>query len=298
MAKFKEFRRGYQPWEHEGGGGSSIMGGGGDLHASALDHDFVSTLGGPGAGPSDPWEGLAEILDETRYGIEHLDRTSLAVASWLKKEGAKNILEVGSGLGHTTWRLIKEGLKVTAVESSPSLLARTRANAKGAKAEESDFVDLPAGPFDAVVSMRNAYSRLLPDGQAADMLSAVHARLKKGGLFSVAFFNRDALDEDRLNKVFPSDPLTYKGKRTIFYDQWHGHPDGGDRLVWSPLVMIGDASIDWVRRSIPFKYWRTAEVKAALLNAGFEIIGALDAADGKSPASTTTRRVEVRARAR
>ncbi len=297
MAKFKEFRRGYQPWEHEGGG-SGAMGGGGDLHASALDHDFVSTVGGPGYGPADQWEGLAEILDETHFGTEHLDRTSLAVATWLKKEHVKSVLEVGSGLGHTTWRLVKEGLKVTAVESSPSLLARTRANAKGAKAEESDFVDLPAGPFDAVVSMRNAYSRLLPEGQAADMLASVRSRLKKGGLFSVAFFNRDALDEQRLNRVFPSDPVTYKGKRTIFYDQWQGHPDGGDRLIWAPLVMIGDYSIDWVRRSIPFKYWRIAEVKAALSQAGFEVLATLDASDGKTPAGPSTRRVEIRARAK
>ncbi len=298
MGKFKEFRRGYQPWEHEGGGAGSITGGGGDLHASALDHDFVSTMGGPGQGPSDVWEGFADFLDETNFGAEEQQRQGAAVAVWLKGEGAKTVLEVGSGLGRTTAALSQAGLKVTALESSPALLAKTKANARGAHTQDSDFLTLPAGPYDAIVSLRNAFSRLVIDGQAHAMLSAARASLKPKGVFSLVFYNRDALDEQTLNKVYPGESVQFKEKRTILYDQWQGHPDGGDRFVWAPLLMIGDHSIDWMRRSIPFKFWHTDEVKAALKGAAFEVITAVDAKDGKTPASKSTRRVEIRARAK
>ncbi len=291
MGKFKEFRRGYQPWEHEGGGG-------GDMRTSALDHDFVSTLGGPSSAPADPWEGFADWLDSTRWGTAHMEQQAAACGLWLKSEGAKSVLEVGSALGLTTKRLVEDGLKVTAVDVSPALVARTKANAKGAKVLECDLAKLPKGPFDAVVSLRNAFSRLAVEGQAEQLLQAARKSLKARGLFAVAFFNRDGLDEETLNKVYPSEPLEYNGKRTILYDQWHGHPEGGERFVWAPLVMVGDYSIDWIRRAVPYRFFRLDEVKAALKAAGFEVLSALDAADGVSAASKACRRIEVRARAK
>jgi len=302
MGKFKEFRRGYQPWEHEGGGGG-IMGtgggvGGGDHTSSALDHDFVSTMGGPGMGPSDPWEGFVDFLDETGFGAEEQDRAAASAAAWLKGEGAKSVLEVGSGLGRTTAGLQKAGLKVTAVEASPALLAKTKANAKSATVLESDFLSLPSGPFDAVVSLRNAFSRLVVEGQAHAMLAAAHGSLKPKGALTLAFYNREALDEGSLNRSFPGPSTQFNEMRTILYDQWQGHPDGGDRFVWAPLVMIGDHSIDWMRRSIPFKFWKLDDVKAALKDAKFEVVATLDAKDGKPASTKASRRIEVRARAK
>lgn len=302
MGKFKEFRRGYQPWEHEGGGGG-IMGtgggvGGGDHTSSALDHDFVSTMGGPGMGPADPWEGFADFLDDTAFGAAEQDRASASVAAWLKGEGAKNVLEVGSGIGRSTSALAKSGLKVTAVEASPALVAKTKANAKGATVLDSDFLTLPAGPFDAVVSLRNAFSRLVGEGQAHALLAAARSSLKPKGVFTFVFYNREALDEGTLNKVFPGPDTPFRGERTILYDQWQGSPDGGDRFVWAPLLMIGDHSIDWMRRSIPFKFWKLDDVKAALKDAKFEVISTLDAKDGKPASVKTSRRIEVRARAK
>lgn len=302
MGKFKEFRRGYQPWEHEGSG-NSIMGGGGgvgggDLHSSALDHDFVSTMGGPSSGPSDPWQGLAQVLDTTRWGTAHMEQQAAACGLWLKTEGVRSLLEVGSGLGLTTKRLLADGLKVTAVEPSPALVERTKANAKGAKVLECDLAELPTGPFDAVVSLRNAFSRLAIEGQAEQFLETARKSLKPRGLLALAFLNREALDEGSLNRVFPSEDLTYNGKRTILYDQWQVHPDGGDRFVWAPLVMIGDYSIDWIRRAVPYRFFRLDEVKAALKAAGFEVVSAVDARDGTTAASKACRRIEVRARAK
>jgi len=299
VAKFKEFRRGYQPWEHEGGGGSILGGGGGgDMHASALDHDFVSTYGASDATLADPWEGIAEVIDATNMGTDSMERAAAGTGAWLKREGAKSVLEVGCALGRTTRRLLKDGFKVTALDSSPALLARAKLNAKGAKFEETNFFELPGGPFDAIVSLRNSFSRLATEGLAQQFLAAARGGLKPKGLLSIAFFNRDGLDEEMLNKTVLSKPMDFKGKRLLLYDLWQGHPDGGDRFRWAPLFAIGDHSIDWLRRSIPYKYWKAEEVKRMLKDAGFEVVGSLDANDGTTTASGATRRVEVRARAK
>jgi SAM-dependent methyltransferase len=299
LAKFKEFRRGYQPWEHEGGGGSIMGGGGGggDLHTSALDHDFVSTSTSS-SGPADVWEGLADLLDETGWGSDSADRLAAAVGAWLKQEGVKSVLEVGSSLGRGTQRLVKDGFKVTAVESSPALYARTKANASGAKVIEGDLVELPEGTFDAVVQLRHGFSRFVLEGQADQFLAHAKESLGPKGLLSIAFYSRDGVDEGRLNRSFMSGPVQFKGKRTTIYDQWQGHPDGGDRFTWAPLFMVGNFSEDWIRRAVPFKFWRIDDVKAKVKGAGFEILGVLDASDGKTAASSTTRRVEIRARAK
>jgi SAM-dependent methyltransferase len=300
MVKFKEFRRGYQPWEHEGGGGSILGagGGGGDMHASALDHDFVSTYGAGDSALADPWEGIAEVIDTTGWGCDSMEKAAAGAGAWLKREGAKSLLEVGCALGRTTRRLLKDGFKVTALEASPALVARAKLNAKGAKIEENQLIELPSGPFDAVVSLRSAFSRLTTDGQAELFLAAARAGLKPKGLLSVSFFNRDALDEETLNKTAMSKPLPYKGKQLLVYDLWQAHPDGGDRFRWAPLFAIGDYSIDWLRRSIPYKFWKVDEIKRLVKQAGFEVVGAFDANDGTTPASSSSRRVELRARAK
>ena len=289
MAHFKEFRKGFQS-------GENAPGGGGDMHASALDHDFVSTLGG-GKSPADPWERIGPWLEESGFGTGTIDAAAGLTGAWLKKGAAKNVLEVGCGLGLATRRLSKDGFKVRALDDSPTLVARAKDNAKGATVETANLLDLPPGRYDALISVNNGFSRFTLEGQAEAFLEAAHAALKPKGLFSVVFFNREALDEEKLNKSFMEGPFNVEDGKLLIYDQWQGHPDGGDRFVWAPLFAVGDHGIDWVRRSIPYKFWRIDEVKAMLKAAGFEIESTVDAADGKSAPTKNSRRIEVRARA-
>lgn len=136
------------------------------------------------------------------------------------------------------------------------------------------------------------------EGQADQFVAHAREALSPRGVLSIAFYSRDGLDEGQLNRIFMAGPIEYKGKRTTVYDQWQGHRDGGERFVWAPLFMVGNYSEDWVRRAIPFRYWKVDEVRAKLKAAGFEVVAALDGSDAKTAASTASRRVELRARAK
>jgi SAM-dependent methyltransferase len=294
MAQFKEFRRGYQPWEHGKGGG----GGGGDMRSSALDHDFVSTVGGGIGGGGDPWEKIAPWIAQTGFGAEAPERAADATAAWLKAAGAKSVLEVGCGVGRGTKRLAAGGFALRAVEESGALIAAARDVAPGASIEEASLTDAPPGPYDAVVSVYPAFSRLTLAGQAEAFLESARAQLGKGGHLSFVFYNLDGVDEGELCKVFLRGPYRVGGEQLVIYDQWQHHPDGGDRFVWVPLFAPGDYSIHWARRSVPYRFWRANEVRQAVEDAGFQGVELLDADDPASREVARAKRVMVRARAR
>lgn len=291
MAQFKEFRRGYQPWDHGKGGG-------GDMGSSALDHDFVSTVGGGELGAGDPWHKIAPWIAASGFGAEPAERAADATIAWLKAAGAKSVLEVGCGVGRGTRRLASGGFQLRSIEESGALLAAAREAVPGAAVEEGSLTDAPEGSYDAVVSVLPAFSRLTLAGQAESFLEAARAALGPGGLLSFVFYNREGLDEASLCKVFLRGPFHVGGDALLIYDQWAPHPDGGDRFVWVPLFAPGDYGVNWVRRSIPYRFWRAEDVRQAVEGAGFEVTEIVDADHPASGDARTAKRAMVRARAR
>lgn len=294
MAQFKEFRRGYQPWEH-GQGGS---GGGGDMGSSALDHDFVSTVGGGGEGAGDPWEKVAPLIAASGFGSAPADAAADATASWLAAAGAKSVLELGCGVGRGTKRLLSAGFAVRALDESAALTATARASVPGARIEEGSLTDPVGGTFDAVVSVMPAFSRLTLAGQAESFLESARASLQPGGLFSFVFFNRDALDEGDLCKVHLLGPFAAGEEKLLVYDQWRPHPDGRERFLWAPLFAPGDYAVNWQRRSIAYRYWRADELRALIEEAGFEDLTFVDAESPDAGDLARAKRVMARARAK
>lgn len=292
MAQFKEFRRGYQPWEHGQGGG------GGDMGSSALDHDFVSTVGSSGAGGGDPWEKIAPLIAASGLGAPSADRAAEATAAWLAASGAKTVLEVGCGVGRGTKRLMAGGFTLRSIEESPSLLAAAREHVHGAPVEEGSLTDPVGGTFDAVVSVLPAFSRLTLAGQAESFLESARASLDAGGLFSFVFFNREATSEGDLGRVHMLGPFPVGAEKLLVYDQWRHHPDGRDQFIWAPLFAPGDYAIQWARRSIPYRYWKVDDVRKAMEEAGFTDIQFVNAEGPESGPVEGAIRVMARGRAK
>jgi S-adenosylmethionine-dependent methyltransferase len=106
----------------------------------------------------------------------------------------RRVLDAGCGQGTQALRLAAAGHRVTAVDSSPSLLGalRDQARASGVRVDtvESDILAMPVeGVFDAVL----CHGVLMYFADPAPVLDALAARVSAGGLLSLLVRNADAL---------------------------------------------------------------------------------------------------------
>ncbi|MFG1990434.1 class I SAM-dependent methyltransferase [Actinoplanes sp. NPDC048988] len=109
-----------------------------------------------------------------------------AFLSRLRAARASSLLEVGSGTGQDSAWFQSEGLDVTAVDMSPSMVERTAA--KGVRAYPRDVLDLgfPAESFDAVWSMNTLLH--VPTDAMDEALASICSVLRPGGLFHLGVF--------------------------------------------------------------------------------------------------------------
>jgi S-adenosylmethionine-dependent methyltransferase len=102
----------------------------------------------------------------------------------------KRILDLGCGQGTQALRLTRAGHSVTAVDSSPSLLAVLRSQSSTVHIIESDILDAPIeGDFDVVLC--HGVLMYFPD--PAPILDAATTRVAPGGLLSLLVRNGDGL---------------------------------------------------------------------------------------------------------
>ncbi|XVV13425.1 class I SAM-dependent methyltransferase [Actinoplanes sp. CA-131856] len=104
----------------------------------------------------------------------------------LRAARAASLLEVGSGTGQDSAWFQSEGLEVTAVDLSPSMVSRTEA--KGVRAYARDVLDLgfPDESFDAVYSMNTLLH--VPTDALSDALTSIRSVLRPGGLFHLGVY--------------------------------------------------------------------------------------------------------------
>jgi SAM-dependent methyltransferase len=104
----------------------------------------------------------------------------------------QRILDVGCGQGTQALRLAEAGHQVTAVDSSPSLLATLRSMDAAGRIHvvEADFLEMPVEDvFDVVLC--HGVLMYFPD--PAPVLDALAARVAPGGLLSLLVRNADGL---------------------------------------------------------------------------------------------------------
>ncbi|NIR29594.1 MAG: methyltransferase domain-containing protein [Gammaproteobacteria bacterium] len=130
-------------------------------------------------------EGEAEFFERllNAYGVEH-------------------IADIACGTGYHTVNLAHKGFKVTATDGTPTMLERTKANARehGIELHDLRCVDwlnlkgeFGECAFDAVICLGNAFTHLFEHEARRDMLAAVYAVLKPGGLVIIDHRNYDSI---------------------------------------------------------------------------------------------------------
>ncbi len=134
----------------------------------------------------DPYARLAGVYDEIVVDPCHARWAAFLDRLWgADAEGVRTVLDVCCGTGLMTAELAALGYRVTGVDASPAMLARARA----LLGPEVSLVHatLPdagvAGPFDAAVSTFDGLNYLTPDAFRRS-LTAIAARLRPGGWFA------------------------------------------------------------------------------------------------------------------
>jgi len=120
----------------------------------------------------------------------------------LKDYGAHSVLDVATGTGFHSVRLLKEGFDVVSADGSPNMLARAFGNARHRdqllRTAQADWRFLNRdihGTFDAVICLGNSFTHLFKERDRRKALAEYYAVLKHNGVLILDHRNYDRLLE-------------------------------------------------------------------------------------------------------
>lgn len=145
----------------------------------------------------------------------------------LKARGKTKILDVATGTGYHSVRLLNNGFDVWSADGSPVMLAKAFENAKEnghiLKTLHADWRWLNRdvhGRFDAIICLGNSFTHLFSDNDRRKSLAEFYSALKHDGILIIDHRNYDAiLDQDE-----------FSSKHTYYYagDQVSAKPEHVD----------------------------------------------------------------------
>lgn len=152
------------------------------------------------------WEGRAE--SEGSFFIDILN-----------KHGVKKVLDVATGTGYHSVRLIKAGFEVTSADGSPTMLAKAFDNARQRheilRTVHADWRWLNKSVhdlYDAVLCLGNSFTHLHNENDRRKTLAEFYATLRHDGILILDQRNYDALiDTD----IEPSHDFYYCGDEVV-----------------------------------------------------------------------------------
>ena len=120
--------------------------------------------------------------------------------STLKERGAKKILDVATGTGFHSVRLLKEGFEVISADGSPEMLARAFANGRRhnriLRTVQADWRWLNRdvhGKYDAVICLGNSFTHLFSEKDRRKALAEFYAALRHDGILVIDQRNYDSI---------------------------------------------------------------------------------------------------------
>jgi len=118
----------------------------------------------------------------------------------LKEHGAKRILDVATGTGYHSVRLLEAGFDVVSADGSPQMLYRAFENAKNQgqilRTVQADWRWLSKDiheKFDAVICLGNSFTHLFSENDRRKGLAEFYAALRHNGLLILDQRNYDAI---------------------------------------------------------------------------------------------------------
>ncbi|MCD4651919.1 MAG: 4-hydroxythreonine-4-phosphate dehydrogenase PdxA [Candidatus Cloacimonetes bacterium] len=101
-----------------------------------------------------------------------------------QKKSPENVLELACGTCNVATRLVKRGIRVTAADIAPGMLAIGASKPFAPKIYRADMLDaIPSEEYDLILLLFDSINYLQKESQIAELLENVHAGLMKQGLF-------------------------------------------------------------------------------------------------------------------
>lgn len=118
----------------------------------------------------------------------------------LKERGVKRVLDVATGTGFHSVRLLKAGFEVVSTDGSPSMLAKAFENAKQhgyiLRTVHADWRCLNRdvhGEFDAIICLGNSFTHLFRERDRRKALAEFYAMLNYKGVLVIDQRNYDSI---------------------------------------------------------------------------------------------------------
>jgi glycine/sarcosine N-methyltransferase len=134
----------------------------------------------------------------------------------LKEHGAKKVLDVATGTGFHSVRLLEAGFEVTSVDGSPTMLAKAFENARERghilRTIQADWRWLNRDVhdlYDAVICLGNSFTHLHSENDRRKTLAEYYATLRHDGILILDQRNYDALLD---KEIEPSHKYYYCGE--------------------------------------------------------------------------------------
>jgi SAM-dependent methyltransferase len=219
----------------------------------------------------DAYAGLAGVYDELVADRSHGAWASFLDELWSDDaDGVHDVLDVCCGTGLLAAELTSLGYRVVGVDASEAMLARARALlGSDAAVLRATLPDLPlAGRFDAAVCTQDGVNYLDPPGLRASF-AALARRLRPAGwvVFDV--------HTDAMMRFIASQPLVGAEQdehRFVIESAVDPSARTCDSRIEVTRVDTADAFAEHHRQH----FHRPAEIRAALVAAGFEAISVRD----------------------
>lgn len=232
--------------------------------------------------PSDPHEFYEHLAGD--YHLMFRDwwdsscRQGEVLGALLTSHGVEppaTVLDCTCGIGTQALPLAARGYRVVGSDLSAAAVARasSEASARGipiqlVEADVRRLGDVIDSRFAAVISCDNSLPHLLDDADLAAALTAIHGRLRPGGLFVASIRDYDTLVRDHVSGVMPGF-VEVEGEARIVGQAWQWSHDM--RTVRIHVFILRQRGDEWRSpvRATTYRALRRTELTAALAGAGF-----------------------------
>lgn len=119
----------------------------------------------------------------------------------LRRRGVRRVLDVATGTGFHSCRLLAAGFEVTSADGSPAMLRKAQENARARGLTLNPVLAdwrrlsqcVEEGGFDAITNLGNSFTHLFSDAERRQALAEYYKVLKPGGMLVIDQRNYDTM---------------------------------------------------------------------------------------------------------